>query len=51
MPLLLIVRALLSDLAGWRDSAAELLTAVWDVQEEEWKGRSGSCCSESPGRR
>jgi hypothetical protein len=26
------VRALLSDLAGWPDSAAELLEAVWDVQ-------------------
>lgn len=25
-------RALLSDLAGWTDSAAELLEAVWDVQ-------------------
>lgn len=33
------VRALLSDLAGWPDSAAELLEAVWDVQTgrvSEW---------------
>ncbi len=32
-------RALLTDLAGWPDSAAELLEAVWDVQDgrvPEW---------------